>query len=138
MRDDPAKHDQPRHQKGIGVAPLGAHEPRQSDRARRSGNVLDRRGARDAALLKHLLHHARGLIPAAARRCRRNDAQLFEHRLRTGRCHPDQHLERRQRQDSQHRTHSMRASAWTCPADVLAEAMPVTFTGHGDTKARKI
>ena len=43
-----------------------ADESRQTDRAGRAGNVLDRRSSNDAGSLEHLLHHACGLIPATA------------------------------------------------------------------------
>ena len=75
VRDDPAEHDEAGDQHGVAVAAFGADEARQADRAGRAGDVLDRRRPHDARLLQHLLHHARGLIPAAAGRRRRDDAQ---------------------------------------------------------------
>ena len=67
-------------------AALGADESREADRAGRAGNVLDRRGVDDAGALQRLLHHARGLIPAAAGRGRGDEAQVLVDRLRGGRC----------------------------------------------------
>ena len=82
MRDDAAEHDEARHHHDVAVAALGADEARQPDRARRARDVLHRRDAHQARALQHLLHHARGLIPAAAGRRRRDDAELVDGGLR--------------------------------------------------------
>jgi hypothetical protein len=61
-----------------------------------AGDVVDDRRRHEPRALQHLLHHARGLVPAAARRGGRDQAQLAQHRLRA----------RRQREHERERQHA--------------------------------
>jgi hypothetical protein len=83
MRDEGGQHDEPGYQERIAVSSFGSNESRQPDRARRSGNILDRYNTHQTPVLEHLLHHAGSLIPPAARRRRRDDSQMVE-RLPSG------------------------------------------------------
>ena len=71
-----AEHDQPRDHQGVAAPALGAHEPRQADRAGGAGDVLDRHRPHQPLGLQRLLQRAGRLVPAAARRGGRGDAQL--------------------------------------------------------------
>ena len=67
----------PGHEQRVAVAALRADEAGESDRARGAGDVLDDRRRYETGALQHLLHRARGLVPAAARGRRRDDTQLL-------------------------------------------------------------
>ena len=76
VRHDAAEHDESGDQDHVAAPALGADEPRQPDRSRGAGDVLDRRQTRESLALQRLLHHARGLIPSAAGRGGRDETKL--------------------------------------------------------------
>jgi hypothetical protein len=84
MCDDAAEHDQSGDHQHVAAGALGADESRETDGPGRARNVLDRRQAGDPLALQRLLHHARGLIPAAAGCGWCDQAQLLD-RLRVRR-----------------------------------------------------
>ena len=78
VHDHAAQHDQPGYEQGVITSLLGPHEAGQPDRACGASDVLHRGAPNEPRSLKHLLHDTRGLIPAPARRGRRDQTKLIK------------------------------------------------------------
>jgi len=86
MGHDAAEHDQPGDHQRVAASALGADEARETDGPGGAGNVLDRCQTGETLALQRLLHHPRGLIPAASGCSWCDEAQLFDG-LRVGGRH---------------------------------------------------